>query len=245
MCNQVFILFTGYSHIDVDEPSAMRANCTCTLIRTSSGKNIIVDTMTAWDGDKIVTALREHNLQPLDIHIVVCTHGHSDHIGCNYLFQNAKWHFVGNSISHRDKYIEWSTDDSASFAIDGIDVAVQQTPGHTLSCVSVIAGNTPFGTVGVCGDLFERAEDIFDETLWLEAGSEDATKQRQQRLRMAELCAYIIPGHGPGFKVTDKMLEKLRSDAGLQSISLTENIAEKLKALDNTENEAVALESKN
>lgn len=38
----------------------MLANCTCTLIK-SQNDNIIVDTMTAWDGDRIIESKQESN----------------------------------------------------------------------------------------------------------------------------------------------------------------------------------------
>ena len=49
MC-EVIVLFNGYSTKLGNE--IMKANCSCTLIKAS--KNIIVDTMTAWDREKIV-----------------------------------------------------------------------------------------------------------------------------------------------------------------------------------------------
>lgn len=49
MC-EVIVLFNGYSTKLGNE--IMKANCSCTLIKAS--KNIIVDTMTAWDREKII-----------------------------------------------------------------------------------------------------------------------------------------------------------------------------------------------
>lgn len=57
MC-EVVVLFEGYSK-ELDD-GKMDANCSCTLIKGS--KLIIVDTMTAWDREKIIEgiyALRE------------------------------------------------------------------------------------------------------------------------------------------------------------------------------------------
>ncbi|CAD6996431.1 unnamed protein product [Ceratitis capitata] len=212
--NEVHVLFTGYSRPDSNDSSVMRANCTCTLIKTRHGRNIIVDTLTAWDGERLTQVLQsEHGLQPQDINVVVCTHGHSDHIGCNYLFREAQWHIVGACVSHRDKYLDCplTREDSEPFQLCGDDVTVVRTPGHTLSCVSVlVCDSIQGGVAGICGDLFERVEDITDPTIWTEAGSEDTNSQRRQRLRMAELCNYIIPGHGQGFFVTDQMRALLR-----------------------------------
>lgn len=48
--SEVIVLFDGYS-TKLDD-GTMKANCSCTLIKAS--KNIIVDTMTAWDHDIII-----------------------------------------------------------------------------------------------------------------------------------------------------------------------------------------------
>lgn len=48
MC-EVIVLFDGYSKY-VDD--VMEANCSCTLIK--GPKTIIVDTMTAWDKDRLI-----------------------------------------------------------------------------------------------------------------------------------------------------------------------------------------------
>lgn len=49
------------------------------------------------------TELHENRLTPDDIHWVVSTHGHSDHLGNNNLFPKAK-HIVGTNISQRNRY---------------------------------------------------------------------------------------------------------------------------------------------
>lgn len=51
--NAVICLFEGYSVIQ-PENNQMLANCTCTLIKSKSGNNILIDTMTPWDRDKLL-----------------------------------------------------------------------------------------------------------------------------------------------------------------------------------------------
>lgn len=95
------------------------------------------------------------------------------------------------------------------------EIEVISTPGHTKSCISLIVKNTNLGnraTVGIAGDLFEREEDVMDESVWINAGSEDEKLQRQNRLKLSDLVDFIIPGHGPMFKVTEEMREKLKLD---------------------------------
>uniref|UniRef100_A0A1B6FWH0 Metallo-beta-lactamase domain-containing protein 1 n=1 Tax=Cuerna arida TaxID=1464854 RepID=A0A1B6FWH0_9HEMI len=96
----IYVISEGYSCM-LNE-STMAANCTSTLIKGKN--NIIVDTMTPWDKDIIINGLKKHNISCEDISYVVCTHGHSDHIGNNNLFVNAKEHIVGFSISYKDQY---------------------------------------------------------------------------------------------------------------------------------------------
>lgn len=155
--------------------------------------------------------MSKYNIQPSSITHVVCTHGHSDHIGCNYLFTNAKVHVVGVGISNQNKYFlhDFSL---ADYAIDdGVDVTA--TPGHTLDSVSVVVQHTNLGDrVAICGDLFENGDDVFDSSVWLSAGSEAPDKQRFHRHRMSTGADTIIPGHGPRFSVTDDIRKRLQCD---------------------------------
>lgn len=208
---KVKVLSVGYSHKDPLNSNCMLANCSSILIQSCCGKNIVVDTMTAWDGDTLVNALRQHSIEPDDIHYVICTHGHSDHVGCNHLFTNAKLHFVGSSMSNRNQYpyFDWGQ----PYELVPGEIQVIQTPGHTLSCVSVVVKNTDiFNTVGICGDLFENQKDIWDSSIWQNAGSESLKLQKENRYKMANMCDYIIPGHGEGFRVTDEIKNKLKMD---------------------------------
>ena len=72
------------------------------------------------------------------------------------------------------------------------------TPGHTLDSVSVQIDTTK-GIYVVAGDLFECKEDIENENLWKEAGSEDSKLQIENREKVLKLADFIIPGHGPMF----------------------------------------------
>ncbi|XP_053673159.1 metallo-beta-lactamase domain-containing protein 1 [Anopheles nili] len=219
--NEIVILSEGYSRWDEPEPelepkptgTMMLANCTCTLIK-GPDCNVIVDTMTPWDGDLLLRRLQEHQLHPDDIGYVVSTHGHSDHLGNNNLFLRAKRHIVGTNISHRNRYYVHDFD-AAPFRLTD-DIEIQATPGHTMSCVTVLIARTnlsigvPDGLrVAVVGDLFERQQDIDDERLWLDAGSENPRAQRHHRARIADLADWIVPGHGGPFRVDSEMREKL------------------------------------
>ncbi|XP_049780642.1 metallo-beta-lactamase domain-containing protein 1 isoform X1 [Schistocerca cancellata] len=199
MAYEVHVLYDGFSKMT---ENGMEANCSCTLIK--GPKKIIVDTMTAWDKELIIEGLARHGVTCEEIDYVVCTHGHSDHIGNNNLFMNAK-HIVGFSVSFKNTYFIHPFETGEPYIIDE-DVKVIPTPGHTLSDVSVIVKTKSNGIFAITGDLFEREEDIKDPHLWQHvAGSDEPGLQRQNRNRVLQLADWVVPGHGPKFQVTQKM----------------------------------------
>lgn len=166
---------------------------------------------------------------PEDITYVVCTHGHADHCGNLNLFTNKtrrmvsllndqdraeddllrssprpskiKRHIVGNGVYTDDEYWFDLKNEDRVFQINPL-IAVRETPGHTLSCVSVLVENVAnLGRVAVTGDLFEREEDLNDENIWIDAGSESVDEQRENRQFVLDNFDWIVPGHGPMFKV--------------------------------------------
>lgn len=189
------ILFTGYSRTN---GNVLDANCTCTLIKGPI--NVIIDTRTAWDGTSILNSLKENGLSPEDINFVVCTHGHSDHIGCNYLFSNAI-HIVGFSISKADKYFLSPDLSKGDEYIINNKIKVIATPGHTLQDVSVLFQDE--GQVfAITGDLFENEQDLLDDSIWINAGSDNVELQRINRNKILGMANFVVPGHGPMFKIS-------------------------------------------
>ena len=56
------------------------------------------------------------------------------------------------------------------------------------------------------GDIFEREEDIEKPEIWRsEGGSADPERQERSRLEIIQNADWIVPGHGPMFKVTEAM----------------------------------------
>nr|XP_003706977.1 PREDICTED: metallo-beta-lactamase domain-containing protein 1 [Megachile rotundata] len=195
MC-QVIVLFSGYS--EKLENNVMKANCSCTLIKAT--KNIIVDTMTAWDRDKILQALSQHDMKPDDIDYVVCTHSHADHIGNNNLFLNAE-HIVGTCVHRGEMFLDKNLQEEEYQICP--EVKVVATPGHTSEDVTVLV-KTKTTCYAITGDLFEKEEDILDPSIWKELGTTELQKtQSQMRCYIANIADFIIPGHGPMFSVTD------------------------------------------
>lgn len=101
-------------------------------------------------------------------------------------------------------------------------IQVVPTPGHTATDVSVLVDTGPIGSsptalglVAITGDLFEREEDLTDDTLWRNlGGSEQPEVQQQSRARILAIADHIIPGHGPMFRNTLKQAASTSDDAG-------------------------------
>ncbi|XP_071531846.1 metallo-beta-lactamase domain-containing protein 1 [Panulirus ornatus] len=212
MCYTVKILYDGYSHT---KNGQMFANCTCTLIKGPN--NMIVDTMTAWDKEKILSGLDSNEVNCDEIKYAVGTHGHSDHLGNLNLFTKAK-HIVGFTVSYENEFFCHPFETGEPFKIDDC-LQIIPTPGHTSADVSVVIKTQDLGTVVVSGDLFEREEDIADPTLWkYVAGSENPELQEKHRNEVLLMADYIVPGHGPMFRVTEPMKEAaMVSVSGIKS----------------------------
>lgn len=195
---EVFVLHEGYSK---NTATGSLANCSCTLIK--GNKNIIIDTMTPWDKDFILEKIEAHGLTPGNINFVVSTHGHSDHCGNNNLFLEAV-HIMGFSISHKNFYENYSFETQGAYKIDDY-VKIIPTPGHMTAHVSVAVVTSNNETVVVAGDLFENEDDLSDESIWKNAGSENEKQQAESRRKILEIADYIIPGHGKMFRVRSSM----------------------------------------
>jgi len=187
---KVKILLTGY--FEWVGENKCRASSTVTLIQDRR-KNILVDTGTSSNQKKLIKALSELQLEPKDIDYVVITHSHTDHLENLGLFSQAQ------SIN----VFEIKTGDVFQISLEILQKGEKQltknvrlisTPGHTPECVTVIV-ETEKGIIAIAGDLFvkkqtEKGVFVENKKMW-----------QQSREKILKLADYIIPGHGPMFKV--------------------------------------------
>uniref|UniRef100_A0AC34GJQ9 Metallo-beta-lactamase domain-containing protein n=1 Tax=Panagrolaimus sp. ES5 TaxID=591445 RepID=A0AC34GJQ9_9BILA len=95
------------------------------------------------------------------------------------------------------------------------NVQIVPTPGHTPTCISALINNAEtlnvylkppvarnLGVVAITGDLFFKVEDLTDTNIW-KSSSTDIAKQDESRKAIMCDADYIIPGHGPMFKVPE------------------------------------------
>jgi len=196
MSNTIRILRTGYSLKMPD--GLIRADCTITLI--TGTQNVLVDTGGCWRASQLTEELSAAGISPEEIHTVICTHGHSDHVGCLALFPNADM-IVGFDIFQSDVYTPHDFRSGLELNIaEGI--TVKPTPGHTTEDISVFV-ETNDGLIAIAGDLFENKDDLDDESIWL-AHSTIPELQRLNRSKVLEAATAVIPGHGDMFILRSK-----------------------------------------
>ncbi|ESO82157.1 hypothetical protein LOTGIDRAFT_237140 [Lottia gigantea] len=200
----VIVLKEGYCRLGEDGKSQ---NCGGSVTLIKGKKNVLVDTGSPRDRDSLLSGLKGNGLIPDDIHYVVGTHGHIDHIGNLNLFPNAV-QIVSNDICHGENYLLHDFKLGIPYEIDE-HIDVISTPGHTGSDVSVLVKKSPFGTVLVAGDLFECAEDLEEPDLW-QRNSENGEVQEQSRINVLKVADHIVPGHGSMFKVPDEYKSHFR-----------------------------------
>ena len=188
------VLQEGYSCPQAD--GTLRADGSVTLIR-GGPVTAVVDTGGPWDRRRLLGLLGEQGLSPGDVTHVVCTHGHSDHVGNLNLFPAAVV-LVGFDLSRGDGcYLPHGLAEGRPYVLHPGYLEVTATPGHTRDHVSVVVRGTSLGTAVVAGDLFEREA---DEEEW-KASSEDPAEQERSRRRVMGTADVVVPGHGPPFRV--------------------------------------------
>lgn len=151
--------------------------------------------------------------EPDDVDIVINTHLHYDHCGCNRMFKNADIYLQRRELEaafnptpglrhlyaarYFDKnavsYFQWKLLDGEELIAPGL--LVFPTPGHSLGHQSVLI-DAEEGVVCATGDLANLAENIYED---IETGivvnADDVYRSFETIRRRAQ---FIIPGHEPG-----------------------------------------------
>lgn len=163
--------------------------------------NILVDTGAGLNKEYLFSKLRENNVEPTDIELIVNTHCHFDHIGGNHFFPDAKVAIhkldalsiknkdtLGTSMSVFDNPGNCRVDIELEDGDEIADFKVIHTPGHTKGGIclwdgeNLISGDTIFAGGGV-GRM-----DI--------GGDYQDMKNSVKRLTELDV-KNIYPGHGP------------------------------------------------
>lgn len=184
---EVKVLLVGY--FEWVKKNVCRASSTITLVFDGK-KKVIVDTGNLADEKSILKALKKFKIKPAEITMVVNTHVHPDHRGCNFLFRKAKI-ITSEDINEGDKFIFAPSGD---FSLTP-NIKIVRTPGHTLHDCSVLV-KTARGKVAIVGDLFWKG--LKDKLAFVD----DKKMHRASQKKILKIADWIVPGHGNMFKVT-------------------------------------------
>lgn len=194
MTVRVFVLKEGTIDREPDG-TILDASSSVTLV-LSDDTSIVVDTAMPQDAEEIKTALAVHDLTPEAVDILVNTHCHADHTGCNRLFTNAevvvhREEGAARCVSGKVRRIEGTLEELAP------GVTVIHTPGHSRGSISVVAV-TDYGTWVMAGDALPTPDNY---VAWVPPGIHyDAEVALDSMRRIVDQADTIVPGHGPPFK---------------------------------------------
>lgn len=189
----VLVLQEGYATELPD--GSTRADGTISLVL---GPHLtLVDTGGPWDRECLLAGLAKQGVSPSDIRYVVCTHGHSDHVGNLNLFPQADL-FVGTDLSRPDGcYLPTGLRQGVPHVLHDGYLEVLPTPGHSGNDISLMVRGTSLGHVLLAGDLFEHDG---DDGEW-QPLSQDPVLQEASRAYALRIADVIVPGHGGPFRV--------------------------------------------
>ena len=181
---QVDVLFEGYVR-----DGGSRVGGTVSLVRDGATV-IVIDPGLVPNRSSILDPLQSLGVPPGAVTDVIFSHHHPDHTVHAALFPNARIH---------DYWAIYKGDSWESRAAEGYevspDVHLLETPGHTPQDVSTIV-QTQDGVIA------------FTHLWWSETGPEiDPLASDQQaihkgRERVLAEAQWIVPGHGPMFRVS-------------------------------------------
>lgn len=157
------------------------ASSSVTLI--ISDRMIVVDTGSGDERDLVSDGLRRAGVSPDDVEIVINTHLHADHTGCNEIFRRAE------VLSHLTGLREG--------CMPARGVSIMETPGHTMDSISVLCS----GNVVIAGDALPTADNyIKDLPPRIHVDRSLAMKSMH---RIARIARFVVPGHGRPFSIPD------------------------------------------
>ena len=183
---KVKILIQGFTNADTKDSGEEKTCPTITLVQDKN-LNIIVDPEVLESQQILVDKLKEEGLTIDDIDIVFITHSHIDHYRNIGMFPKAK------TLEYFGLWQGQTVEDwQEQFTVD---IKIIKTPGHSYDALSLLI-KTDQGIVAIVGDVFWKENSPAQDPY--ATNPEQLEQSRQQVLNVAD---YIVPGHGPMYKV--------------------------------------------
>jgi len=145
-----------------------------------NGKNILIDTGAMWNRTELIENLKELELTPKEIPLLILTHNHPDHVGNISLFPFSK--VYGSKKDFKQKKILDIRDLKLK------ELRIIETPGHSKGSICILYKDVLFS-----GDtLFHR--NTIGRTDLPGSSEEDmqASLKKISKIKFKILC----PGHG-------------------------------------------------
>lgn len=174
-----------------------------TLIQTER-QNILFDTSSMTNKDRLIAALREHDLEPKDIHHIVHSHHHFDHTFNDYLFAGKTLiHTCHATLDHQGRGHIFPPPEVRNLPKT---VKIIDTPGHTQTDISLVYKHE--GETWICAGDAVREDLICGENPLSTRNPEQLLKSMKLIFEQGDV---IIPGHGRVIKgaLKDELHQKL------------------------------------
>ncbi|MFA6215478.1 MAG: MBL fold metallo-hydrolase [Patescibacteria group bacterium] len=180
---EVKILIQGFTSGDNGDGETCP---TITLVR-DQGIIMVVDPGVLKSQSVLAEALKREGLDVTDVNLVFITHSHLDHYRNIGMFAEAKTvEYFG--IWHQGQCADLPNQLSPA-------IKIIKTPGHNYDGLSLLV-KTDLGRVAVVGDVFWQENSPENDPY-----ASDQGKLEESRRKVLALADYVIPGHGPMFKV--------------------------------------------
>ncbi len=188
---------------------------------------ILIDTGFGSDSKETVQFIKSAGIPPEELHLVVNTHYHSDHVGGNHYLQKnygvkiAAHSWDAASINTGDpeacssEWLDQSVDpyqvdlklsDNDHIETGSSTFQVLHTPGHTLGHISLYE---PESEILICGDLFHR-----DDVGWLNIFREGVSSIQRSLESIDRISTLQVKraysGHGPQIEDPHRSIDTAR-----------------------------------
>ena len=169
-------------------------------------------------------ALAKCSIEPADIHHVILSHLHFDHVLNLPLFKNAEVTLCEAEIRYAEEVDAGIVQDDAipdfwsellearrvntvkDALVIGTGLEVVRLPGHTPGCLSLFYSGSP--SVVVCGDVVKNGWEILTGTTSSEGIDDDLSRESINVIK--QRGEVIIPGHDRPFGLSEEGLEYLK-----------------------------------